>query len=58
MILGPALQAGSQVGVGDAVQAGQGQGRAPAQGHRQGRVRRIPLLPAGGAGEEGLIRLR
>ena len=50
-------QVGSQVRVGDAVQGRQGQGRAPAQGHREGRVRRNPLLPAGGAGEEGLIHL-
>lgn len=50
-------QVGSQVRVGDAVQ-GRQQGRAPAQGHCEGRVRWNPLLPAGGAsGEEGLIHL-
>lgn len=49
-------QAWGQGGVGDAVQSRQRQGRAPAQGHREGRLRWDPLLPVG-AGEEGLIQL-
>jgi hypothetical protein len=46
------------VGVEDAVQARPGQGWVPSQGHRERRLRWKPVLSAGSAGEEGLIRQR
>lgn len=51
------MQGGRVGGVEDAVQHRQGQGRAPPQGRRQGRLRRQPLRQ-GGAGAKDIIARR